>query len=169
MFGSEHSLGQELGRLGCSVLSNTWNLDDFGTRRAVANLLLTAEPRACHIVLPEGTTADVQRFVCTVARHLHSKGRLCSFEMPTDLEKAGAVRVFLDRSHKFERPESWKFVAHRLANYSLSGFEANQGNRFPETASEPLCLVRRRSEASLHARCLAAALAEVPRWGRVKR
>ena len=63
VFGSEQSLGRELGRMGCSVLSNTWNLDDLGTRRAVANLVVTIEPRACHVVLPEGTTAEVQRFV----------------------------------------------------------------------------------------------------------
>ena len=86
-----------------------------------------------------------------------------------DLEKAGAVRVFLDRSQGFERPESWHFVAHRLANYSLSGFKDNQGDGFPETAGEPLCVEKRRPEVSLHARCLAAALAGVPRWGRVKR
>ena len=86
LFGSEHGLGQELGRLGLSVFSESWNLDDFRTRQAVADLVVTVEPKACHIALPEESTAETQKFVCALARHLHSKGRLCSFEMPKDLE-----------------------------------------------------------------------------------
>ena len=85
--------------------------------------------------------------------------------MPKDLEGVGAVQVFLDRSRQYERSECWGFVAHRLANYSLSGFEINKEGLFPKSSVEPLCPVRRRAEASLHARCLASALAGVPRWG----
>ena len=127
------------------------------------------EPKACHIALPEESSAEAQKFVCALARHVHSRGRLCSFDMPKDLEGVGAVQVFLDRSRQYERSECWGFVAHRLANYSLSGFEINKEGLFPKSSAESLCDVspyeKRRAEASLHARCLAEALAGVPRWG----
>ena len=112
------------------------------------------------MALPASSSAEVQKFVCAVARHMHSKGMLCSFEMPVDLEQAGAVRVFLERSRRYERPDQWVFCSHRLANYSLAGFEWN--NRAPV---EPSCSEKRQAELSLHARCLAAVLPVVPRWG----
>ena len=87
--------------------NNAWDLDDSRTRRAVAQLVVAAEPKDFHVALPGNTSADVQKFVCTVARHMHSKGRLCSFAMPHDLEQAGAVQAFLARSQKYERPEDW--------------------------------------------------------------
>ena len=46
LFGSEHGLGQELGRLGFSVFSESWNIDDLRTRQAVADLVVTVEPKA---------------------------------------------------------------------------------------------------------------------------
>ena len=63
LFGSEHGLGRELELLGGAVLSGVWDLDDATTRRAVANLVVTAQPRACHIALPGNTSAEVQKFV----------------------------------------------------------------------------------------------------------
>ena len=86
------------------MLSDVWDLDDPRTRRAVANMVVTAEPKACHIALPGNTSVEVQKFVCIIARHMHSKGKLCSFAMPSDLEEAGAVQAFLARPHKYERP-----------------------------------------------------------------
>ena len=82
-------------------------------------------------------------FFCTVARHMHSKGKLCSLVMPNDLEEAGAVQALLARSHKYERPEEWVFTAHRLANYSLAGFECNK-----ESLVEPLCAAGRRGSVA---------------------
>ena len=139
---------------------SAWDLDDVGTRQAVAHLVVRAEPSACHVALPSNTSAEVHKFVCTVARHMHSKGKMRSFAMLHDLEKAGAVRTFLARSRKYDRPEEWVYASHKLANYSLTGFECNK-----KSLVEPLCEAGQRAEAALHARCLAAALPGVPRWG----
>ena len=125
LFGSEGSLGEELQRLGGTVLGNSWDLRDAEVRRKIAKLVVTVRPKACHVSLPEGSTAEVQRFVCMIARHMHSKGLLCSIEMPADLEQQGAARVFLGRSSEYEHSDRWVFCSHRLANYSLTGLEWN--------------------------------------------
>ena len=107
-------------------MSGAWDLDDVAARQTVAQLVVATRPKACHVSLPGTASAEVQKFVCVLARHMHSKGRLCSFDLPASLIKAGAVRAFMTGSKAHVRPDAWTFVEPRLANYSLEGFALNR-------------------------------------------